>query len=221
MRRTTGAALALAALLLLAPAAKADFWVERGDAGELPGTAQVVTVPNLEGIRGVIDTPNDVDMFAIFIADPRNFSATTVGTPGTLVDTHLFLFDFTGHGVYANDDASLATRRSTLPAGNPNGPREPGIYYLAIASFGRDPVSSPTNDIIFPDFPFTGVFGPTGPGGANPVSGYRGAGSGSGSYTILLTGAASLVPEPGSLVLFGLGLAGAGAWYRRRRQAAA
>src|SRR5262249_52284335 len=159
-------------LLLTAPAARADIWVEQGDAGELPGTAQLVGgLPTLEGIRGVLDTFNDVDMYAIRIVDPATFSATTVGTPGTVNDTHLFLFDEPGHGVYDSAEASAATRRSTLPAGNPNGPKEPGLYFLAIASFDREPISAPTNDIIFPDFPSTGVFGPTGPGGANPVTG--------------------------------------------------
>jgi hypothetical protein len=221
MTRITGALAALAALLLTAPAARADIWDEQGDAGELPGTAQVVFgLPSLEGIRGMLETANDVDMFAIRIVDPATFSATTVGTPGMVMDTQLFLFDATGRGVYANDDASTATSRSTLPAGNPNGPQVPGLYYLAISSFDRVPVSSPTNDLIFPGFPRTGVFGPTGPGGADPVTAWRGGGTEAGTYTILLTGSAAFFPEPSSLLLFGLGLAGAGAWYRRRRAAA-
>jgi hypothetical protein len=220
MKRCTVVTTTLFALCLSVPAARADFWVEQGQAGSLPGNAQYVTgVTPLTGIKGTLLTANDVNLYGIMITDPTNFSATTVGTAGTLSGTHLFLLDSTGHGVYSNIDATTNAGRSTLPANNANGPKTAGLYFLGIASFGRDPISAPTNDLIFPDFPFTGVFGPTGPGGANPISGYGGAGSATGTYTINLTGAAATVPEPSSLLLLGIGVGCAAALgYRRRKR---
>jgi hypothetical protein len=220
--------LALLALLLVVQAAPADVvWNEIGDAGQLPATAQVTMAAGdspLTAIFGTIDTmgPNgDVDMFKIRINDPAHFSASTVNAFGTLTDTKLFLFDANGKGVYANDDASTSTVRSTLPAGLAIGPQTPGFYFLAISAFDRNPVSLPTDDLIFPTFPSTGVFGPTGPGGASPISDWRGGGVFQGTYRIDLTGAlAAEIPEPASILLVGMGLAGVLGCYGRRRQAA-
>jgi hypothetical protein len=218
------AGLVVLSLVLADPAARADVWVEVGDAGQLPTTAQVTgTTPfaPLTAIFGTIDSagPNgDVDLYQIRIVDPAGFSATTVNAFGTLTDTHLFLFDANGRGVYANDDASASTRRSTLPAGLAIGPQQPGLYYLGISAFDREPVSA--GGLIFPDFPFTGVFGPTGPGGGSPLINWAGSGAFQGTYRIDLTGAvgAEIIPEPATLSLFGLGLAGAlGRWRWRRR----
>jgi hypothetical protein len=221
MKSLFRAALAVVTTFVLHAASRADIWMEVGQAGQLPATAQYVNgMGALDGIQGALPTPNTVNMYAFAITDPAAFSATTVGTPGTLVDTQLFLFDSSGLGVYSNDDANGATKRSTLPAGNPNGPIKPGLYFLAISSFDRSPVSAPTNGLIFPNFPFTGVFGPTGPGGANPVTDFQGGGVGSGTYFIRLTGA-TFVPEPSSFLLLGIGLAGAAGFGYRRRKAAA
>src|SRR5215831_21080594 len=178
MRTTLTTGLALLLALAGAPRACADFWREVGTAGELPSTAQVTAgFGSLDGIIGTLNSTMHADMYQIFITGGGTFSATTVGTPGTLMDTQLFLFDANGKGVYANDDASSSTGRSTLPAGIAIGPLTPGFYYLAISAFDRNPVSQPTNDLIFPTFPFTGVFGPTGPGGASPISDWRGGGA--------------------------------------------
>jgi hypothetical protein len=206
-----------------------NVWTEgqdgTGDAGDLPATAQVTRgesgVP-LTTIIGTIDNPNDVDMFKIIIVDPSRFSATTVGQPGTLFDTQLFLFDANGRGVQANDDVSTTDLRSTLTpfAG------VPGIYYLAISAFNSDPVA-PGGLRIFPEpeetiAPIFGLpVGPTGPGGGLPVAGWTTGGLSSGTYQIALTGAefGSSVPEPGTFLLLGLGLAGLAGWFRRRRPA--
>jgi len=209
------------AVLVIAPAARADIVMEAGDAGQLPGTAQNLfgTGQILDAIVGRVNTSTDADLYLIHIFDPAKFSATTVGVvAGALNDTQLFLFNFAGRGVYANNDTAVpASVRSTLPAGSLLSPKDPGYYYLGISAFDRDPVSSPMNNLIFPSVPFNGVFGPTGPGGAGVLSDWVGAGN-IGNYRINLTGA-NLVPEPSTLLLAGMGTLGLlGVTLRRRRR---
>jgi hypothetical protein len=164
-------------------------------------------------------------MFAVWVTDPAAFSATTVGTTGTLENSQLFLFDAAGFGVYANDnDPGGGTLSSTLPAGHAFGPPTPGLYFLAISgSSNWDPVSAA--GIIFPTSPRSGVFGPSGPGGGAPISGWSGFGS-FGSYTITLTGAAAAgaaapIPEPSTIVLMSafIPIGGLYGWYHRKRSA--
>lgn len=66
-----------------------------GDAGDLPGTAQLVNrsdsnpcVDPVQRIRGDMEA-DGVDMYVICITDPNNFSATTVD--GADWDTQLWL----------------------------------------------------------------------------------------------------------------------------------
>jgi len=211
MRKIFTTALAIVALLAFARAAAATHisghWAEVGDAGDLLGTAQTALgFGSLTQITGTIGSPTDVDLYQFFIDGGGTFSATTVGQPGTLVDTQLFLFDEAGRGVYGNDDVvGGVTLRSTLPAFHPLTPLVPGIYFLAVTPFNRDPVSS--LGLIFPDFVFRAVLGPTGSGGASPLSGYIGTGVFQGfpaTYTVALTGA-QLIPEPSSLALLSMG----------------
>lgn len=177
--------------------AQTTTFAEFFDAGETIGTANVVnTQPTgtpLTTIIGGLSTPNDADLFRIFLPGGQTFSATTVG--GATFNTQLFLFNANGFGVEANDN-SASTVQSTLPAGGLS-PAASGIYYLGISSFDNDPVSS--GGLIFPDIS-TGVQGPTGPGGGSPLSGFNRSGSQSGPYTISLTGAqfsnATPVPVP-------------------------
>jgi hypothetical protein len=181
---------------IVAPAAAAGTgtWAEgtngTGDAGDLPSTAQrpvLLSSPSpvntLTSISGTISTSLDRDMYRVCRLVTGAASATTVGTPGTLSDTQLFLFLSLVSGAFgleANDD-SAASLRSTLPPEVLSS----GVYYLAISGFDADPVS--VGGEIFPDFPFDGVYGPTGPGGASPIIGWSGSG-GTGTYTINLTG---------------------------------
>ncbi|MFN4033817.1 MAG: hypothetical protein ACK4ME_09435, partial [Fimbriimonadales bacterium] len=84
---------ALLATTALCLSAQAQTWYEQGDAGDLPETAQSTGSGPIAEIQGSLDA-NDVDMYAIYITDPANFSASTVG--GATFDTQLWLFDADG-----------------------------------------------------------------------------------------------------------------------------
>lgn len=184
-------------------------WTEVGDAGDLPGISQVVAGSGpLDTIFGVMND-QDVDMYQIYISDPTGFSAYAIG-----IDPQLFLFDQSGMGVYANDDGGISGLNAFLPAGDTYSPTTPGKYYLAISAFNLDPYSA--SGLIFPSSPFGQVYGPTGPGGGNPVSYWSGTAYSGGEYTIELTGASYVIPAPGAILLGGIGV-GFVSWLRRRR----
>ncbi len=208
-------------LLLLGRPSYATVFTEIGDAGNLPGTAQVTTgLGFLTEIDGTLSPANGdaQDMYLIHINGGGTFSATTLGGVG--FDSELFLFDASGKGVYANDDVSGDYAPSTLPAGNPLTPIAPGDYYLAITQCCSEPVSS-DGKIFTVDGPHHRTLsGPTGVGGTSPVTGYSGAFVQTprvgGPYQVLLTGAqvflsdahVTAVPEPNAfaLMLAGLGM---------------
>ncbi len=199
-----------AAVLAMSGMALGDVWNEQGDAGDLINTAQV-TVGNgsLDAINGIHDA-SDVDMYCIRILDVGRFRASTVG--GATWDTQLFLFSPDGRGVTHNDDTSNA--QSTITGQFVSAP---GIYYLAISRYNRDPVDA-AGALLWNNTPFNVERAPDGPGAANPVAGWTGTNTAGGAYSIFLSGAGFCeVPAPGALALLGLGgltLAG-----RRRRQA--
>lgn len=150
----------LCSTLVVTQHAAADPWTEVGDAGQLPGTAQVtVGVGALTAIRGMLPTdtsfpptaPPDIDLFRIFIDDPANFSATTVDPETEFIDTQLYLFRADGTGVVANSDTSATESRSTIPAGTLSiATAPPGEYLIGIALFESRPLNS-TGDFLFPD----------------------------------------------------------------------
>jgi len=175
-------------------------WAELGDAGDLPDVAQAALGNGtLDSISGALTGEPDLgDMYLIYISDPATFSAeVTVSS----FDTQLFLFDQTGMGIYANDDRGDGTSlRSLLPSGHAYSPSTPGLYYLAITEWDRDPYS--VSGLIFPSSPFTDTHGPTEAGGGDPITEWIGNLDNLGSYTIELTGAQYIqVPldiKPGS-----------------------
>jgi hypothetical protein len=214
---TTG--LVCVAVLAGARPAGADFvWVEQSPgAGPLPSTAQqVYGAGPLTGIKGDLTvSSNLVDLYLISLTGGA-FSATTVGQPGTLADSELFLFDNFGRGVAFNDDFSTTDHRSQLTLSG----LAPGDYYLGIAFFDVQPTAAGGVNIFGPNAgnrtsilsaqtnsPVTGYL--NGPGGL-PASGIY-------TYEIAITGAVA-TPEPSSLVLCCLGGGGLLFSYWRRRR---
>lgn len=183
-----------------------------GDAGDLPGTAQVTMgVGALTMITG--DHPaNDVDMFAINIVSPGSFSASTIGL--TTMDTQLFLFDSTGMGVTMDDDdpSGVGGFQSIITGVFVSAP---GLYYLAISNYNADPSS--VGGLIWNNTPFDVERAPDGPGAGSPVISWSVSGGTVATYGIALTGAEyGAVPEPATFAVLGLGLVGLAALRRRK-----
>jgi len=210
MRKLTAvAASLLAALLMVGEVQAATFTEGPTDVGETLGTAAATGILGgdpLTEISGLLATATDADLYLIQITDPSVFSATTVGLDGA--DTQLFLFTAAGDAVYGNDDDPEGlSLQSTLPSGAASGPLSAGLYYLAVSVAGYDPVNA-VSQLLFaiPTLP-TDVVGPAA-GVSGPLVGFASSFTGSsGAYSILLTGAATAVPEPSSLLaLLGAGL---------------
>ena len=214
MKYLAAVGLAFSALVVVPGTASAVPVVcnEPGDAGGFLASAAscLGTVDQIQGQFGG-GNPH-ADMYQITIAPGGGFSATTVG--GAVWDTQLFLFDAAGLGIAANDD-SAAGQQSTLPLGNPLLASLPGgIYYLAISHFDNDPLSP--GGLIFPIALATDVIGPTGPGGGLAINDWSSNADGGGQYTIFLTGTGEPIPEPGTLLLVGSGIAALALRCRRR-----
>ena len=174
-------ALAILSLLVLAPVATAAD--EVGDAGDLPATAQDLTGAGVDTINGTVagfDRHRHVPglrrrrrqlLRLVRRRQQRSTRSSSCSTPS-------------GRGVYANDDQSDGVVQSLLPAGHALTPQAPGEYYLAVGAYNLDPLGA--DEPIFG--PGTGVVGPTGLGGGEPVSGWGGRPGGPGPYTLTLTG---------------------------------
>ena len=149
-------------LASLAPNAFAGFvdmgtvWFEEGDAGQSVDDHQDVTSGSLTAISGTLSSDTDIDVYAIFINAPANFTASTVG--GASFDTMRSLFDINGLGIRSNNDAS-GTSQSLLDASldnttivsndDPDGPLSPGVYFLMI-NLPRDIRAAPVDlQLIF------------------------------------------------------------------------
>lgn len=207
----------LVGAVLLAPASvRAAIWMEVGDAGQLPSTAQTpMGMGSLDAIVGQLPTdadffnpqlPPDIDMFRINIVDPANFSASTANFPLTeFIDTQLYLFRDDGTGLVANGDSDFFSFQSTIPVGSVT---DAGDYFLAIALFESRPVNS-SLAFLFPDLVGnTAVETPT---LVDPVAAWSTLPISEPflNYQIDLTGvelvdqAPTVVPEPSGLLVWG------------------
>lgn len=191
---------------------------EVGDAGDVVASAQSILGSGaLDAIQGSLLTSSAsdyADLFAIYLTSGLSFSATTTASSLSYnnFDTALFLFDGAGFGLLASDDD--AGPQSTLSGFFPS---YSGLYYLAIAGAGYDPISA--GGSIFPSLISGGQYGPTGPGGALALSGWQSITSEGDAYEIVLDNASFVpvsVPEPSSGLLVGSALA-AFLLSRRRR----
>ena len=160
-----------------------------GDAGDLPATAQIVTLPDatpcqtpVQRIRGDLEA-DGVDMYVICITDPASFIASTVGSAG--FDTQLWLFRCDGTGVVANDDyTGLQSQLDNTPGCI----TESGTYLLAITRFNRDAVDANGN-LLWSSGALSCA------DNTNPLAGWTGTTSAAGIYAIQLQGAYFVSPQ--------------------------
>ena len=200
------------------------------NAGPLPATAYNLVGQLPDTIVGNLGpNPNAVNVFAISILSPLNFSAFTFPVFQGATDTELFLFNSSGMAVYANDDITASNTLSCLPskaAPNPCpyaagglGPVTAGLYYLAITRSNQLPWDSSNNYLFTSAVNSTDLVGrDLSAGGAHAVAGWDGGvftspNFDSSFYEIALTGT---VPEPATLLMvLGAGISGL---LLRRRQ---
>lgn len=166
--------------------APGEEWIEVGDAGALPQTAQT---PGLRGaplkrIRGRLSSATDVDMYRLRIDEPSTLELATHGV--TEADTQLWLFDHAGHGVSFNDDASgffsLASRITGQFV------VEPGEYLLAVTEWDSDALTSESEEIWL-DEPWDVERRPDGPGRAEALGRWFSEGFFGFPYSIRIVGA--------------------------------
>lgn len=211
MKRWTSGFVCVAVAVCAAVHAQATVWNESTDAGDLVGTAEVITGSGpLTTINGVFPGPDDVDLYQIQITDPNTFSASGTGVL-PFGPPKMFLFDATGIGVTGYDDSTnTGAAISSINVTNP------GLYFLAYSGFSLPEDFTTFNNLIWLNGPQNIERVPDGSGAAAPLGSWSPAPVpfAPTNYAITLTGAA-FVPEPGTAMLLLAGM-GIGAVRRRR-----
>ena len=173
----------------------ADF-VEMGDAGPLPGTAQ--DAGQADAIIGVNDGETDVDMYKLTLDTAGIWDFET--TQGS--DTILFLFNDQGLGIQMDDDSAvgeLSLIQVDLLA---------GMYFLAIVDSNANVRALDSDGLEIWDSAFLSQAPPNGPGAENPVADWGTGGSPTANtYTISISH--FVIPEPSTLTLVGLAMVSA------------
>ncbi|MEC9373721.1 MAG: hypothetical protein VYC34_07750, partial [Planctomycetota bacterium] len=219
MYRTTSRIAMCAAVILGSGAAAlaGPDWIEGGDAGSSPGTAQAPAVAGLRSIAGSLtgfDVPlrGDGDFEDVYLIEIKDVDSFIAETDGSLdggsaeFQSLLFLFDLQGNAIIGNvqspgiDRGGTGTFGSRLEPGANDGTGAmvpgPGLYYLAICGGGNFPRDQ--NQVPLFDFDSFGeISGPDGGGGKNDgvISGWEGPGE-TGNYLIFLEGVSGLGMAP-------------------------
>lgn len=172
--------------IALTPLPDENTWVEAGDAGPLPVSAQVISggPASLALIAGELSFEGDVDMFALDICDGELFRASTIGR--TELDTQLFLFNALGAGVVMNDDEPGGTSLQSLLT-FPDPAAAGATFYLAVASYAQEP-REVEGLAMWNREPFRAIRPPDGPGQLGQVSSWGGARATRGPYEIEVRG---------------------------------
>ena len=189
--------------------AHATTYFEFSDAGETILTALPLPVGTTAIVGGI---STDADMYSFYWGGGM-FQADTFGTA---FDTQLFLFDSTGAGVWANDDAVSACcgfRSEIIDAA-----LAAGTYFIAISAFNNDPRDG-SNGLLFT----SSFFVQEGPLGSEVLASWDGSTSHEAEeYFINFYEATSMpppIPVPAAVWLFGSGLLGLIGIARRKKAA--
>ncbi len=222
---------AAASLPSLSPGLLAQNYVETGDAGQTPGTAQATGI-NQSGTLGSASTitgtfaantsngnnaSQDADVFIFTLSAPAMLTFSTLNTTTSTGgqsggrDTELFLFTSTGAPILANNDATGFTLQSSFTVS-----LAAGSYRIAVSLADNEPVNSANQLVFATSASPTAVRGPA--SGINPAvfSNFNSGNSfpDSGNYQIGIT----TVPEPSAWALMVLGAATLSVFINRRRR---
>ena len=143
--------------------AEAQVWNEQGDAGDLPGTAQVtVGSGGLTTINGNLANKADVDMYCL---DLNFVGASAICLQCVVIQgPDGWLFDSAGNGVAATTTCQSGCKQMILSV-------PPGTYYVAVSYDGMLPLSP--NGPIW-NFSNQPQHAPDGPGAPGPVVAWAG-----------------------------------------------